>query len=59
MKIMDIKIKYAIIAFIVILLQSSLKLIGVILTGSLSFLSMLVKNPQISNICTVIPKLIH
>ncbi|MHA1535212.1 MAG: cation diffusion facilitator family transporter, partial [Promethearchaeota archaeon] len=38
-KIMDIKIKYAIIAFIVILLQSSLKLIGVILTGSLSFLS--------------------
>ena len=39
MKIMDIKIKYAIIAFIVILLQSSLKLIGVILTGSLSFLS--------------------
>ena len=36
---MDIKIKYGILAFIVILLQSSLKLIGVLITGSLSFLS--------------------
>ena len=36
---MDIKIKYGIIAFFIILIQSSLKLVGVILTGSLSFLS--------------------
>ncbi len=36
---MDIKIKYGIIAFVIILIQSSLKLIGVIITGSLSFLS--------------------
>ena len=36
---MDIKIKYGIIAFFVILIQSSLKLVGVILTGSLSFLT--------------------
>ena len=39
MKNMDIKIKYGIIAFVIILIQSSLKLIGVIITGSLSFLS--------------------
>jgi len=36
---MDIKIKYAIYTFCIILFQSFLKLIGVILTGSLSFLS--------------------
>ena len=36
---MDIRIKYGIYAFIVILFQSSIKLLGVILTGSLSFLS--------------------
>ena len=36
---MDIKIKLGIIAFFIILIQSSLKLLGVILTGSLSFLS--------------------
>jgi len=36
---MDIKIKYGIIAFFIILIQSSLKLVGVILTGSLSFLT--------------------
>ena len=36
---MDIRIKYGIFAFIVILFQSSIKLLGVILTGSLSFLS--------------------
>ncbi|MBY9012913.1 MAG: cation diffusion facilitator family transporter [Candidatus Lokiarchaeota archaeon] len=36
---MDIKIKYGIIAFIIILIQSSLKLVGVVITGSLSFLS--------------------
>ena len=36
---LDIRIKYGIFAFIVILFQSSIKLLGVILTGSLSFLS--------------------
>ena len=36
---MDIKIKYGIIAFIIILIQSSLKVVGVLITGSLSFLS--------------------
>jgi len=36
---MDYKIKFGIYAFIVILIQSIIKLIGVILTGSLSFLS--------------------
>lgn len=36
---MDIKIKLGIIAFFIILIQSGLKLLGVILTGSLSFLS--------------------
>lgn len=36
---MDIKIKYGIIAFFIILVQSSLKLVGVIVTGSLSFLA--------------------
>jgi len=36
---MDIKIKYGFVAFIIILIQSTLKLIGVIITGSLSFLS--------------------
>ncbi len=36
---MDIKIKYGIITFFIILIQSSLKLVGVILTGSLSFLT--------------------
>jgi len=36
---MDVKIKLGIIAFFIILIQSGLKLIGVILTGSLSFLS--------------------
>lgn len=36
---MDVKIKYGIIAFIIILIQSSLKTVGVIITGSLSFLS--------------------
>jgi len=36
---MDIKIKYGILAFFIILVQSSLKLTGVIITGSLSFLS--------------------
>ena len=36
---MDIKIKYGIVALLVILFQSSLKVVGVILTGSLSFLS--------------------
>ena len=36
---MDIKIKYGIIAFIIILVQSSLKVAGVVITGSLSFLS--------------------
>ena len=36
---MDIKIKYAIFTLGIILFQSALKLIGVILTGSLSFLS--------------------
>ena len=36
---MDIRIKYGILAFIVILFQSTIKLLGVILTGSLSFLS--------------------
>ncbi len=39
MKIMDIKIKYGFIALFIILIQSSLKLAGVIITGSLSFLS--------------------
>jgi len=36
---MDIKIKLGIIAFFIIVIQSSLKLLGVILTGSLSFLA--------------------
>ncbi|MHA1669348.1 MAG: cation diffusion facilitator family transporter [Promethearchaeota archaeon] len=36
---MDIKIKFGIIAFFVILFQSILKLIGVLITGSLGFLS--------------------
>ncbi len=36
---MDIKIKLGIIAFFIILIQSCLKLLGVILTGSLSFLA--------------------
>ncbi|UCC20146.1 MAG: cation diffusion facilitator family transporter [Promethearchaeota archaeon] len=36
---MDIKVKYAIYTLWIILLQSVLKLIGVLLTGSLSFLS--------------------
>ncbi|MFX1411807.1 MAG: cation diffusion facilitator family transporter [Promethearchaeota archaeon] len=36
---MDYKIKFGILAFIVILVQSLIKVIGVILTGSLSFLS--------------------
>jgi cation diffusion facilitator family transporter len=36
---MDIKIKYGIIAFFIILIQSSLKTVGVLITGSLSFLS--------------------
>ncbi|MGB5912932.1 MAG: cation diffusion facilitator family transporter [Promethearchaeia archaeon] len=36
---MNIKLKFGISAFIVILLQSGLKLFGVIITGSLSFLS--------------------
>jgi len=36
---MDIKIKYGIVAFIVILIQSVLKLGGVLITGSLSLLS--------------------
>lgn len=36
---MDIKIKLGIITFFIILIQSGLKLLGVILTGSLSFLS--------------------
>jgi len=35
----DIKIKYGIIAFFIILIQSTLKLVGVALTGSLSFLT--------------------
>jgi len=36
---MDIKIKYGIIALLIILIQSSLKTVGVIITDSLSFLS--------------------
>ncbi len=36
---MDIKIKYGIVAVFIILIQSSLKIVGVIVTGSLSFLS--------------------
>jgi len=36
---MDIKIKLGFIAFFIILIQSGLKILGVILTGSLSFLS--------------------
>ncbi|MFX1447139.1 MAG: cation diffusion facilitator family transporter [Promethearchaeota archaeon] len=36
---MDIKIKYGIIAFFIILIQSFLKTLGVLITGSLSFLS--------------------
>jgi cation diffusion facilitator family transporter len=36
---MDVKIKYGILAFLIILVQSSLKLVGVIITGSLSFLA--------------------
>ncbi|NVM16552.1 MAG: cation diffusion facilitator family transporter [Candidatus Lokiarchaeota archaeon] len=36
---MDIKIKYGLIAFFIILIQSSLKTVGVLITGSLSFLS--------------------
>ncbi|GAH46179.1 unnamed protein product, partial [marine sediment metagenome] len=38
-RLMDIKIKYGIIALIIILIQSSLKTVGVLITGSLSFLS--------------------
>ncbi len=36
---MDIKIKYGILALFIILIQSSLKTVGVLITGSLSFLS--------------------
>ncbi|MFX1406986.1 MAG: cation-efflux pump [Promethearchaeota archaeon] len=36
---MNIKLKFGIIAFLIIILQSILKLIGVLITGSLSFLS--------------------
>ncbi|MBY9002423.1 MAG: cation diffusion facilitator family transporter [Candidatus Lokiarchaeota archaeon] len=36
---MNIKIKFGIIAFFVILIQSAIKLVGVLMTGSLSFLS--------------------
>ncbi|MHA2051897.1 MAG: cation transporter, partial [Promethearchaeota archaeon] len=36
---MDIKLKFGIYTLIVILFQSSLKLFGVLITGSLSFLS--------------------
>jgi len=36
---MDIKLKYAIFTLGIILFQSTLKVIGVLLTGSLSFLS--------------------
>jgi len=36
---MDIKIKYGIIAFVIIIIQSILKTVGVLITGSLSFLS--------------------
>ncbi|MFX1531770.1 MAG: cation diffusion facilitator family transporter [Promethearchaeota archaeon] len=36
---MDIKIKFGILSLIIILFQSSIKLFGVLLTGSLSFLS--------------------
>ena len=36
---MDIKIKYGIFAFVIIIIQSCLKTVGVLLTGSLSFLS--------------------
>ncbi|MFX0139634.1 MAG: cation transporter, partial [Candidatus Hodarchaeota archaeon] len=36
---MDIKVKYAFFTLIVILFQSALKLFGVLITGSLSFLS--------------------
>ncbi|MFX1314580.1 MAG: cation diffusion facilitator family transporter [Promethearchaeota archaeon] len=36
---MDYKIKFGLLAFFIILIQSSIKVIGVILTGSLSFLS--------------------
>jgi len=36
---MDIKIKYGIIAVFIILFQSILKVLGVVVTGSLSFLS--------------------
>ena len=36
---MDIKIKYGLIAFFIILIQSTLKTVGVLVTGSLSFLS--------------------
>lgn len=36
---MDYKVKFGLLALIVILIQSTIKLIGVILTGSLSFLS--------------------
>ena len=36
---MDIKIKYGFMALFIILIQSSLKVVGVIITGSLSFLS--------------------
>ena len=36
---MDIKIKYGIFALVIILFQSILKLLGVVVTGSLSFLS--------------------
>lgn len=36
---MDIKVKFGFLALIIILIQSSIKLIGVLITGSLSFLS--------------------
>jgi len=36
---MDIKIKFGILTLIIILFQSSIKLFGVLITGSLSFLS--------------------
>lgn len=36
---MDIKVKFGFLALIMILIQSSIKLIGVLITGSLSFLS--------------------
>ncbi|MFW9897251.1 MAG: cation diffusion facilitator family transporter [Candidatus Thorarchaeota archaeon] len=36
---MDVKLRFAILTLIVVLFQSSLKLVGVLITGSLSFLS--------------------